>query len=326
MMFRQENALLFKGLKPDSRVWEWGSGTSTLYYSQCVRNWTSIEHHHGWCKEMQSVVPPNVEVRCVGIEPEATETFGNPGKWDGSKKEFKSYVNSIHAMGDCMDCIDVLIVDGRARKDCAIEALPYLREDSVVFVHDWVQSRMKARDQYIQILDYYDEVEKVHVPPPQRWRTSSGLIMLKPKPGILAKAKKALLGTRQSDSLHRPAPQLSIHKPEPEPEPISPDPSTASASRDIEEPQSEGAQASKQQDGSHKAVESPKHHDISQEAQPLNPQDAQHQESQMEVPHPKKSENVGEKLKELKNLKAEGLISEAEFETAKAKLIQGLTG
>ena len=47
------------------------------------------------------------------------------GGWQG-------YVEAVHAMFPCLDCLDVVIVDGRARADCAIEALPYLRPDRCV--------------------------------------------------------------------------------------------------------------------------------------------------------------------------------------------------
>lgn len=39
-----------EALTPSTVVWEWGSGSSSLYFSQCVANWTSIEHSMGWCR------------------------------------------------------------------------------------------------------------------------------------------------------------------------------------------------------------------------------------------------------------------------------------
>ena len=53
----QEIRLLLGTLKPESVVFEWGSGMSSLYYSQCVTNWTSVEHHLPWCHEMQKHAP-----------------------------------------------------------------------------------------------------------------------------------------------------------------------------------------------------------------------------------------------------------------------------
>jgi hypothetical protein len=92
----------------------------------------------------------------------------------------------------CTDCVDVVLVDGRARGDCALELLPYLRPDSLVFVHDWIPSRMGGTEQYDKALEYYDVLDKVYVPPPQSWRGDSGMIKLRPKPEKLAAAKEAL--------------------------------------------------------------------------------------------------------------------------------------
>ena len=86
----QEIRLLLGTLKPESVVFEWGSGMSSLYYSQCVTNWTSVEHHLPWCHEMQKHAPPNVRVKCVPIEEEYAASYGSPDTWDGSKQEFKA--------------------------------------------------------------------------------------------------------------------------------------------------------------------------------------------------------------------------------------------
>jgi hypothetical protein len=53
----------------------------------------------------------------------------SPGTWDGSHKEFKTYVEAAQLMERSSDnsTVDVVIVDGRARGDCALEALPYMR-------------------------------------------------------------------------------------------------------------------------------------------------------------------------------------------------------
>jgi len=188
MMHSEEQELLLSALTPDSVVFEWGSGTSTLYYSQCVKNWTSIEHESEWCHLMQTLVPPNARVICVPIEEWAKQSFGSPGTWDGSKKEFKTYVESIHDVG-CEDCLDVVLIDGRARGDCSIEALSHVRPDSKVFIHDWMKERFGGREQYDKALDYYDVEKVVHVPPPASWRSGSGLVMLNAKEEAISAAK-----------------------------------------------------------------------------------------------------------------------------------------
>jgi len=190
MMFAEEMKLLLNSLGPKTTVWEWGSGTSTLYFSQCVSKWVSVEHEGAWCNQMRQLAPPNVEIRCVPIEEEYRESFGSPGKWDGSKTEFKTYVESIKEVKGWQQPPDVVLIDGRARGDCAVEALPYLNEKSLVFIHDWITARFGGRDKYDKALKYYDIVDVVEVPPPQSWRSASGLVKLRPKPEALARAKR----------------------------------------------------------------------------------------------------------------------------------------
>uniref|UniRef100_A0A7S4KIB8 Methyltransferase domain-containing protein n=2 Tax=Guillardia theta TaxID=55529 RepID=A0A7S4KIB8_GUITH len=191
MMFAEEMKLLLGSLGPKSVVWEWGSGTSTLYFSQCVGKWVSVEHEGAWCNQMRQLAPPNVEIRCVPIEEEYKESFGSPGKWDGSKREFKTYVEAIKEVKSWEQPPDVVLIDGRARGDCSVEALPYLNEKSLVFIHDWITTRFGGRDKYDKALKYYDIVDVVEVPPPQSWRSASGLVKLRPKPEALANAKRA---------------------------------------------------------------------------------------------------------------------------------------
>ena len=140
-MYPREIRLLLGALKPESVVFEWGSGMSSLYYSQCVTNWTSVEHHLPWCHEMQKHAPPNVRVKCVPIEEEYAASYGSPGTWDGSKQEFKAYVESAKEIALMPNSVDIVLIDGRARADCALEVLPFLRPESRVFIHDWTESR-----------------------------------------------------------------------------------------------------------------------------------------------------------------------------------------
>jgi len=41
----------------------------------------------------------------------------------------------------CVHMADVVIIDGRARGDCSLEVFPYLKPDSLVFIHDWMKDR-----------------------------------------------------------------------------------------------------------------------------------------------------------------------------------------
>ena len=68
----------------------------------------------------------------------------------------------------------MLLVDGRARVACAVYALRHIREDSLVFIHDFFK-RVKTRE-YGRVFDYYDKVAGVDT-----------LVLLKPKEGFAGK-------------------------------------------------------------------------------------------------------------------------------------------
>jgi len=68
---------------------------------------------------------------------------------DGSYEQFKDYVDIVKKMDQMFDMV---LIDGRARVDCARSVIPYLKEGAVVFLHDFIPERVY----YHKVLDYYD--------------------------------------------------------------------------------------------------------------------------------------------------------------------------
>ena len=64
MSFRPEMKLFMKHLRSYKSVLEFGSGISTFYYSQCVKQYDSIEENLSWCNELLNHVPPNTKIHC----------------------------------------------------------------------------------------------------------------------------------------------------------------------------------------------------------------------------------------------------------------------
>ena len=54
------------------------------------------------------------------------------------------------------EMFDVALIDGRARRLCALKIIPYLKPNAIVIIHDWC-----LRPMYHCVLDYYDLVDKV---------------------------------------------------------------------------------------------------------------------------------------------------------------------
>lgn len=93
-------------------VFEYGSGNSTLWWSERVGRIISCEHDKEWYAMHESVMPSHITYlyrRCKG----------------GSKdyeEEILGYENMI----------DILVLDGRQRVNCAVNGLKSLREAGVI--------------------------------------------------------------------------------------------------------------------------------------------------------------------------------------------------
>ena len=108
--------------------------------------------------------------------PHPTGGYGYPldKKYYG---DFGEYINVIKQYPN----FDVVLVDGRWRVACALFALDYIREDTVVFMHDF------QRSIYHVVLQWYDEIKRV-----------DSLVALKMKAGV-ERPKKEIMEKYQND-------------------------------------------------------------------------------------------------------------------------------
>ena len=156
-------------LLPTHTMLEWGSGYSTLWYSQFVQHYYSIEHHKEWYndvqKELQARGTSQVE-HVLSHVPDGHK--GWPGGFaEGTLEQFQSYVHSSSSFG--VGKFDRVLSDGRARAACLEYILPYLKPDSIVFVHDY-----RSRRYYHSVAaEYYNEVGSVN--------HTASIVLLQPK-------------------------------------------------------------------------------------------------------------------------------------------------
>ena len=106
------------------RVFEFGCGNSSLWWSKQAKEVVSCEHHQGWYEKVVKSLPKNATCHLVSEEEYAQHLL----KY---KKEF-----------------DVIIIDGIQRVDCALNCLSALKEDGVVI---WDDSH---REEYKEGIDY----------------------------------------------------------------------------------------------------------------------------------------------------------------------------
>jgi hypothetical protein len=115
-------------LKPEYKMFEWGCGGSTLYFSKYVSLYRSIENNYKWFRKISNLISSN------------TEIYHYPNT--------DNYNNYINAISNYEDQYDVILIDGRCRVKCAIQAKSHLRNNGLLFVHDYFNR------------PYYNKIEK----------------------------------------------------------------------------------------------------------------------------------------------------------------------
>jgi hypothetical protein len=131
-------------LTKDMRVFEWGSGASTLFFAmrcQEQSSVTSIEHSEKWF----NVVRKALKYRGMDFANRSPDYYlKKPGEGflpDFASSQpgydsinFKAYVECIGALDD--DSQDVILVDGRARCACLEHAQPKLKPGGLLILDD----------------------------------------------------------------------------------------------------------------------------------------------------------------------------------------------
>lgn len=97
-------------------VFEYGSGYSTLYLSDKVHSVTSVEFDKEWFEKMRASL--NEKDNCNVIY----------------RPDSESYNVAIKEFSDTL--FDIIIVDGRDRKECVKHIIPYLSDGGVIILDD----------------------------------------------------------------------------------------------------------------------------------------------------------------------------------------------
>lgn len=129
--------------RPDARVFEWGSGASTLWLAARAGSVTSVEHHAGWAAQLAPRLPENVTLRVV--EPVVSAHPSVPSAKPGHAG--LDFVDYVAAIDDVAGTFDVVVIDGRAREACLVRAVERLSPEGII-VFDNVDRR-----RYVEAID-----------------------------------------------------------------------------------------------------------------------------------------------------------------------------
>ena len=132
----------FLATRPEARVFEWGSGASTVWLSRRAGSVTSIEHDAEWAEIVAPVLPGNAVVRVVA----PVRAVGGPDEELSGKAGFQGldFADYVAAVDDTDGTFDLVVVDGRARNACFHRALSRLAPGGLI-VFDNVD-RQRYRD------------------------------------------------------------------------------------------------------------------------------------------------------------------------------------
>ena len=117
------------------RVFEYGSGYSTLFWASRAKEVVSVEHHPGWHEKIAGLAPANARVILSAI----TQSEGAQPTSE-TRAQLKQYAETIKDHGE----FDVVVVDGfarfRMRYESARAALGQLARNGLVILDnsDWL--------------------------------------------------------------------------------------------------------------------------------------------------------------------------------------------
>jgi hypothetical protein len=128
----------------NARVFEYGSGGSTIFFARRAAEVVSVEHDQAWHQRILAEIDrlQLANVRYELVEPEVNPEFergriADPHAYvsDDERyigKTFRNYAQAIDAFPD--GYFDVVIVDGRARPSCILHARSKVRPGGVLIL------------------------------------------------------------------------------------------------------------------------------------------------------------------------------------------------
>lgn len=125
--------------RPGARVFEWGSGASTIWLSRRGAKVTAVEHDPGWAEAVGAKTAGFPDTKVIAV-PSAAEGAIPSGKKGFRGQYFDAYVRAIR---DHEGPFDLIVIDGRAREACLLEAIPKLARGGYILFDDTKRKRYR---------------------------------------------------------------------------------------------------------------------------------------------------------------------------------------
>jgi hypothetical protein len=154
-------SLLEKYMSSQSIMLEVGSGGSTCYFCNKVNKIYSIETDKEWYNKVKHYLDKNniVNVDYKLIESDLPDSNRSERHTYWTYKMYKTMLDEIENHNQKFD---IVLVDGRARRHVYAKSFNVLKDDGVLFIHDFYSRPNRKSDYAVDILfKYYDEIESI---------------------------------------------------------------------------------------------------------------------------------------------------------------------
>lgn len=128
-------------IRPDWKVFEWGSGQSTVYFARRVAEMVSVEHHPAWVEEVGNLLSVDgleIDYLFVPAVPDAgLRDHTNPLCYrcgEGDTADWRDYAMAIEPYPDLH--FDLIFIDGGARLSCLFHAITKVAPGGYILLDD----------------------------------------------------------------------------------------------------------------------------------------------------------------------------------------------
>jgi hypothetical protein len=174
-----------RNIKEKSRVFEYGSGGSTLFWIKLKQEVVSIEHDTEWYKKLQPYLKGlnNIDFRlvipCKFVNAQSLD-ISNPDNYvsastDWKGYSFKEYVSQIDSYSN--DFFDVVLIDGRARPSCIKHSVAKVKIGGMIILDD--SERLYYLSEVRSLLSNFECNEFYGYGPCNRWSWKTDIFVRK---------------------------------------------------------------------------------------------------------------------------------------------------
>jgi len=129
----------FLKTRQDASVFEYGSGASTLWLARRARHVVSIEDDAGFFTRVSKMKPDNVTYSLHRAD-EIFDPDFESGRHDLRGKSFRTYVRAVD---ETNDFFDLIVIDGRCRRQCMERAVAHLKPGGAILLDNTDMQRYR---------------------------------------------------------------------------------------------------------------------------------------------------------------------------------------